>query len=855
MAKITEAVGNFLKRAPHNNPDLVSWWTPQLETQVFVSPEGGFPVEERRNAWTDGKGDTWSHIRFPANANAEPYWRDRELTFLLEDHCTFIGSTGWNWVNRESWFVGFDFDDITSHAPGVGVDDYALAEVKEKAMSLPYVDVIKSTGGKGLHLYIRFDREKAPKTNNHTEHAAIARALLGKMSTDVAFDFGSHLDVCGHVMWLWGKKSTACKHCGAEEDAAQHVNSKLPEYHKYENVGGHAWVKKAAQPLTADDLPPNWRDNIEVLSGSGQTKVRVTGYDDDGRKVDEQDSLAELSSSRVKYDLNDVHKAILNDLEQTGASVVWVADHHLVQTHTRAFKIVFDKWNEAGHRMKGFFETTSLGTDMGKPNCFAIPGPKGSWFIYRFGKGSAEHKLWSQDDVGWTWCRYNWQPNLHQACLALGGKEDEKGGFVFDTTEAAQETVANIGSKLMLPPENKYAGRETVLRRHRDGRLVVELKKWEGDEGFDDWIEKKDKWVRIFNINTNSAEEERDYSEFDSLTRSVRTPSCTDAGWMIRSQAEWVRSPATNVVRVLKAVAPSCDENKVMGTAILNQWTLVNMPFHEEHPGGRNWNYGAAQFKYQPADTEEPKHPHWDRILSHIGEDLDRVVKNTGWCQKWGIQNGRDYLTAWIACMFREPFEPLPYLFIYGDQGCGKSILHEVISLLVTGGVVKADMALTNQSDFNGELANGVLAVIDEKNVAQAGPSFPGDTRIVVVRMSPLVEEIAKPLLIKRCVEEAADFMATLMNFQLPESMTRLRLPVLETDAKRSLMDMNTSPLEGFLREHCSQRNGRHIVVKEFYEKFQATLSAYERSVWTKSKIRQNWELELRQLTCSAGRT
>ena len=883
MAKITEAVGNFLKRAPHNNPDLVAWWTPQLETQVFVSPEGGFPVEDRRNAWTDGKGDTWSHIRFPMNANAEPYWRDRELTFLLEDHCTFIGSTGWNWVNRESWFVGFDFDDITSHAPGVGVDDFALAEVMEKAKSLPYVDVIKSTGGKGLHLYVRFDRENAPKTANHTEHAAVARALLGKMSTDVAFDFGSHLDVCGHVMWLWGKKSTACKRCGAEETAAQHVNSRLPEYHRYENASGHSWVKKASRPLALEELPPNWRDNIEVISKGGTGKIRVTGYSD-GKKVDEQDSLTELASSRVKYDLNDVHKAILNDLEQTGASVVWVADHHLVQTHTCAFKAVFDKWKDAGHRMKGFFETNSQGSDLSKPNCFAIPGPKGSWFIYRFGKGSAEHKLWSQDDVGWTWCKYNSQPNLNQACLALGGKEDEKGGFVFDTAEAAQETVANIGSKLLLPPGNKYGGRETVLRRHKDGRLVVELKKWEGDEGFDDWIEKKDKWVRIYNINTNSAEEDKDYSEFDALTRSVRTPSNTDAGWMIRAQSEWVRSPATNVVRVLKAVAPGCDENIVMGTAILNQWTLVNMPFHEEHPGGRNWNYGAAQFRYQPSDTEEPKHPHWDRILSHIGEDLDRVVKNTGWCQKWGIQNGRDYLTAWIACMLREPFEPLPYLFIYGDQGCGKSILHEVISLLVTGGVVKADTALTNQSDFNGELANGVLAVIDEKNVASAGPSvynkikdwttsltlsvhrkgmepyqqrnslhfiqlanerdacpvFPGDTRIVVVRMGPLVEEIAKPLLIKRCVEEAPDFMATLMNFQLSESMTRLRLPVLETDAKRSLMDMNTSPLEGFMREHCSERNGRHIVVKDFYEKFQATLSAYERSVWTKSKIRQN---------------
>jgi hypothetical protein len=863
MAKTLEAIETFLqnlvKQNRHNNPELISWWNPQLETQVFVSPEGGYPLEDKRNAWTDGKGDTWHHIRIPHNANAEPYWRDKELNFLLEDHCIFIGSTGWNWVNRESMFVAFDFDDVAAHAPGVGIDEHQLDQVREKAKALPYVDVLKSTGGKGIHLYIRFDKNNAPKTCNHHEHAAIARALLGKMSTEVGFDFGSHLDVCGQVIWMWGKKAT-------------------PEN------GGHILIKKAEYPLSADDLPPNWKDHLEVIASSKRSKIRVVGYDEDGKKIDEQDSLSELSSARVKYPLNEVHKAILNDLEQTGASVVWVPDHHLVHTHTKALKIVYDKWAEEGHPMKGFFETLSLGTDLGKPNCFAIPGPKGSWLVYRFGKGAAEHKLWSQDDVGWTWCRYNWQPNLRTASLALGGKEDERGGFVFDTSESAQKTVENIGSKLLLPEGNKYADRKTTLRRHKDGRLIVELDKYDADEGFDDWIEKKDRWVRIYNINTNLAEEERDYSEFDSLARSVRTPSNADAGWMIRTGGAWVRSPASNVVRVLKAVAPSCDDTMVMGTAILNQWTLVNMPFHDEHPGGRQWNYGAAQFKYKPADTDEPHHPHWDRILSHIGTDLDRTIRETAWCKRWGIHSGRDYLTAWIACMFREPFEPLPYLFIYGEQGCGKSILHEAIALLVTGGIVKADTALTNQSDFNGELANGVLAVIDEKNIARAGPAvynkikewttsltinihrknvevyqqrnslhfiqlanerdacpvIPGDTRIVGISMNPLIEEIPKPILLKRCEEEASHFMATLMNVSMPESMTRLRLPVLETGTKQSLMEMHRSPLEGFIMEHCFEKNGHHVTLKDFYDKFQANISAYEQSVWTRGKIRQN---------------
>ncbi len=890
MAKVTQAVASFLQslvdQGKHNNPELVSWWSQDLETQIFVSPEGGYPVDGQRNAWTDGKGATWRNIRWPHNSNAEPYYRDRELDFLLEDHCTFIGSTGWCWTNRESWYVAYDFDDVTSHAPGVGVDEYQLEEVKEKAKALPYVDVLTSTGGKGLHLYIRFDKSNAPKTKNHTEHSAIARALLGKMSTDVGFDFGSHLDVCGNIIWLWGKKSAQCRQCGGNKDDTCHTNSNTTDYHLYENNNGYTLIKRATAPLSADDIPPNWRDHIEVLSSPNRGKIRVTGYDEDGRKVDEQDALSELSSARVKYPLNEAHKAILNDLEQTGASVVWIPDHHLVQTHTQALKIVFDKWATDGHPMRGFFETLSQGTDLGKQNCFAIPGPKGSWLVYRFGKGSAEHKLWSQDDVGWTWCRYNWQPNLRQASLALGGKEDEKGGFVFDTTEAAQKAVKSIGATMLLPEGNKYDNRETVLRRHKDGRLIVELAKFDGDEGFDDWLDKKKikRWVRIYNINTNSAEEERDYSEFDSLTRSVRTSSNADAGWMIRTGGAWVRSPSANVIRVLKAVAPSCDDTKIMGTAILNQWTLVNMPFHEEHPGGRQWNYGAAQFKYKPADVDEPHHPYWNRILSHIGEDLDKQIQETAWCKKWNIHSGRDYLTTWIACMFREPFEPLPYLFIYGDQNCGKSILHEAVSLLVTGGVVKADTALTNQSDFNGELANGVLAVIDEKNIARAGPSvynkikewvtsltisihrknmevyqqrnslhfiqlanerdacpvIPGDTRIAAIRMGPLVEEIPKPVLLAKCKEEAPHFMATLMSVPMPESMTRLRLPVLETNTKQSLMEMHRNPLDGFIMEHCYARKGRFVVFRDFYEKFQSTLSAYERSVWTKSKIRHN---------------
>src|SRR5690606_33656401 len=61
----------------------------------------------------------------------------------------------------------------------------------------------------------------------------------------------------------------------------------------------------------------------------------------------------------------------------------------------------------------------------------------------------------------------------------------------------------------------------------------------------------------------------------------------------------------------------------------------------------------------------------------------------------------------------------LPYLFLYGPQGSGKSIFHEALSLLVTKGIVRADAALISQSGFNGELVSAVLCVIEETDLRQ----------------------------------------------------------------------------------------------------------------------------------------
>jgi hypothetical protein len=127
--------------------------------------------------------------------------------------------------------------------------DAELEKVKQAACALPYVEVRRSTGGGGIHLYCYLDDAGVP-TANHTEHAALARCILGMMSAECGFDFASQIDACGHVMWIWHRKMTAENH-------------------------GLEIIKPVTQVLSEADLPANWRDHIDVVTRK-RSKVRIT---------------------------------------------------------------------------------------------------------------------------------------------------------------------------------------------------------------------------------------------------------------------------------------------------------------------------------------------------------------------------------------------------------------------------------------------------------------------------------------------------------------------------------------------------------------------------------------------------
>jgi hypothetical protein len=245
MCTVSQSIRKFLasKADSHNGPDLLSRWNVDIETQVLVDTTGAQEVEGKKGIWTDGV-DEWWHIRMPKKADRNPTFNDHHLRWSLEKHALAVGATGWDWKNRRSLWVGFDFDALVGHKAGLSSAE--LDAVKEAAMSVPWVEVRNSTSGSGLHLYVLFDAEGIP-TANHTEHARLAKAVLPVLSGAAGHDFDAAVDVCGHVLWIWHKKMTA------------------------EN-GGFALVKAAEATFSADSLPDDWRKPSEPKAASSAPK-------------------------------------------------------------------------------------------------------------------------------------------------------------------------------------------------------------------------------------------------------------------------------------------------------------------------------------------------------------------------------------------------------------------------------------------------------------------------------------------------------------------------------------------------------------------------------------------------------
>jgi hypothetical protein len=230
-----------------------------------------------------------------------------------------------------------------------------------------------------------------------------------------------------------------------------------------------------------------------------------------------------------------------------------------------------------------------------------------------------------------------------------------------------------------------------------------------------------------------------------------------------------------------------------------------------------------------------------------------------------------------MACALRDPFQPLPYLFLYGGENCGKSTFHESFNCLITKGIVSANQALTSQSGFNGELSSAIIAFIEEIDISKTPgahakikewlvapnipirrmrtdtysipnkikfiqvanhpencPIFPGDTRISMIYVPPLPDnvEIPKIKLMELLVAEAGDFLRTLMNLELPITEGRMHLPIVETENKSRMQDARRTPIERFMSESCFPVEGEKIALEDFLVKFAEWIDPADKQKW-----------------------
>jgi len=849
--KITDALVAFLKNSQHNTRRVADWYSPSMEVQIMVGKDDGETVDGKMGTFTNGE-ETWYNVRIPRNANDVPVNNDHELQYNPR-HFEAIGMTGWDWVNKRSVRVGFDFDAITGHAQGVGISTEALLEIQTTLSTVQEALLLKSTGGNGLHLYLEFDPENLPETNNHTEHAALALSCLRILSQQVGFDFQAGMDVGGGNMWIWHRKMNP------------------------DNNG-----LTILKPNTAYFVPPpNWRDYIDVATRK-RAKVKLIGVPEEDQQI-----VSDRAAAEETVQLEEEHLRIISDLQQMfpNYTTMWLADHNLLQTHTLALKQYFAKRQEMGEPLRGVFDTLSEGRDPSKPNCFCFPIPGGGFRVCRFGKGAKEHKCWRSDASGWTSIMFNETLNLDNAATYAQGHQVTKGeGYYFDTTANAVKAVEAMGGELVIP--SGYEDREVNVRPHKDkDKLVVEIIKRpkEGNVKLEGWQSSKGTWSRIISVDvaSNRATTLVDLETLDKSVRYLISPSGDDAGWACFLGNQWVNQLLAHARLSLKSRYDKMSEH-VLSDVIQNPWTMVNLPFQTEYPGGRKWNRDAAQLKYAPSGVDDPVHPHWDLVLSHCGGDLDKILKENEWAIKNNITTGREYLMLYVAALFREPFQPLPYLFLWGPQESGKSTLHEILSEIMTKGVAKADTAITNTSDFNGELASAILCVIEEKDISKAGPSaynkikdwvtgltisihakhrqpysvpntthwiqvanskshcpiFPGDTRITVLYVPKPVNEIPKQKLMDALISETPDFLTTIMRLQIPNSESRLRVPALMTTSKAQMEESNKTALEVFIEDSCFSAPGHKVDFSEFCTRFHSTLTDQaERDYWSKKMI------------------
>jgi hypothetical protein len=793
MTRTREAIQAFLDNRKADSPFLLDRYTVDLETQVMCDTDG--QPGENPGSYTrtiKGREEVWSNKRWPYQAGTDPNYSDPPISFSPAAHVERVGTTWWDYVNERSVAVGIDIDSTDGHAETTTTNEQSdIERIIGRLEALDYVTIVRSTGGKGIHVYVFFDPNNLPASRNHHEHTLVARKTLELISQDIDFPLKDHVDCVGSVFWIWASKSPA-----------DHNGFELVKEGTYLDSGRIAGI----------ELPQ------PSVRAHGNTDFEVVDLDEDHKRIIEA-IAAQPYYFQVRPDMN------------------------LFHAHTCAIRDAI----AAGLDVRGTFETNSNGDDPNTANCFLAPQTNGVFRVYRFGQ--------SQHEPNWTFangknfCFLNDDESLQE--IVSGFAEKYKSGEYLLTPGGVAELCEALGEPLdRAAPDDVRASIENgqvVLRSKKGGdgwekegkehKIIVVPKRKTGSfrdrilARADDkiryaaidheplgWFHRLDngEWMMHRSFTDISSSLDVTFKEFSKQAKDIIVSN----PWQIvkvpfkdqyLSGRRWNR----NAPQLAVTPADSGGDHPYFDMILEH----VGMDLNEAVQNS-NWcrkgnilsgaDYLRCWLASLIHDTDQPLPYMFLAGPQNSGKSIFHE------CCRYLFNGGITSANNSLTSGFNGELEGCFLVYVEErDLADKRHNAYEKIKEWVTGR--ELNVRRLYQQQFT---APNYLHFVQMANNTTHLPLEDGDTRIVAIDVPALENPIPKQIMEKHLEAEASRFLRTLLNTIVPPPEDRLRIPALKTRTKELMERRSMSPVMAFAKETVYDTAGHKIQFEKFYDAF-----------------------------------
>ncbi len=789
--RLRKGIQNFLDARIPDSPFLLDIYSTDLETQVMCSTDGE-PGE--KSGTYEADGEVWGNKRWPYQAGSNPNYNDPDLTFNTDTRVERVGTTWWDFKAKRSVAVGIDIDSVEGHAAGTTAhDSEGIDSLIDRISKLDYVTIVRSTGGKGIHVYVFFDPNNQPVADNHHHHTLHARKVLKLISNDLDYDLTDKVDCVGSVFWIWAKSSPA-------------------------DHPGFSVVKEG-----------NYLDTARL----------------DGIVLDRA-TIKQGNNNFDAVELDAEHKRLLDAIGEQPYYFNVRADMNVVHAHTCAIRDAI----AGGLEIRGSFETVSEGNDPNTANCYLVPLNGGVFRVFRFGNAQQE-PAWEWNDKS-NFCILNDAPSLQEVIFSNSTK---KGNRVIasrsDVAEIARLTgnscPDDLPDEVELDLSNIGSGRFAVIgkepfkgaEKSGDKTYRWDVENQENLGSFTDRILRQcDSRLRyvtqggctrgwFHKLDSGDWLEYKHYNELAVLVKEY-FGKFADKAHSIMMQNPW------------ELVCEPFQAKELDG----RRWNMLAPNFAVEPTvsGGDHPHFDMI-LDHVGQELDEPvQKSEWCRkgniltgadylrtwlacLIHHTDQPLPYLFmagpQNSGKsifpeCCRYLFTGGVASANSALTTNFNAELRGCFLVYVEeSDLSDRRHGAYQKIKEWVTG----RSLTILEKYQTPVEVPN-YLHFVQMANNTTHLPLEDGDTRIVAIDVPALQNPIPKAIMERALAQEAPRFLRTLLDTRIPEPIDRLRIPALTTRTKELMERKAMSPLMAFRKEKVFDVDGQKIKLEKFLDEY-----------------------------------